>query len=761
MKKKLITTISCLLAAVFGLGMFSGCDLIETDSRADMEQVVAEVNIGGDADALESMFNTIFGEYTLSSSVTDSLSKIITTENIYKRDLFAYFINYGYSLVSGGSTYAEAFDSLMDNLVTNKIIVQYAMIYYLSEGEIVVDRDSLSPDVLENLDDYGYETVEGTDGIRVKKDLTVSGYLEAKNQEGLSGYAQTIASIGYFLTEDEKNFAEYQLRLSINNAIDSNEEAIINAESNSSSDSSSDRATPTGANETDENYYPKTETGELDYQVYTGSNYDQDLGEYETIEGSTPVTRKKAYNQFINSLIRNYLKDESESPTDITALNYYSLELKTYYEQMMINKFSDTLTLNMSNQREKNDLNKEYSLLLEAQTGSAEDGSSSDFTTTMDSMSDSSFVLYSPSSGYGFVYNILLPFSSMQSAYLTSVQNSGTDADYYAARNAMLKNVRGTDQRSSWFNGSEDYSYDASETGTAGVDYFKSDNFTNSSYLFFEDSYTKNDGIDRYAGKYPYNGSVSDDDGDGVYTLIPNKVSVEQLLDEFNDYLNFIDGDLTLAGDGAFGTDGYDTDFYTRSASDFISSSLSDGFAYDYEKMIYYKGSIAVGGVENGLKNTTAADLLKEGSESYNAISVFNELMFAYSTDTGCLNTYLGYSIAAEGYSTSYVTEFEYAAQQAVANGTGTVYVVATEYGWHIMYVSMTLPAGNVYGAEGFDYDQRNEEGTFSYYFYQAMKDTVTTNYVDEINTRVMELLNVDANVTIYQSRYEDFRSIA
>ena len=73
----------------------------------------------------------------------------------------------------------------------------------------------------------------------------------------------------------------------------------------------------------------------------------------------------------------------------------------------------------------------------------------------------------------------------------------------------------------------------------------------------------------------------------------------------------------------------------------------------------------------------------------------------------------------------------------------------------------MTLPVGNVYGAEGFDYDQRNEEGTFSYYFYQAMKNTVTANYVDEINTRVMELLNVDANVTIYQSRYEDFRSIA
>ena len=95
MKKKLITIISCLLAAVFGLGMFSGCELLETDNRRDMEQVVAEVNIGADVSSLNDMFATIFGsEYSLDADVSGALDDIVTTESISKRDLVAYFINF-------------------------------------------------------------------------------------------------------------------------------------------------------------------------------------------------------------------------------------------------------------------------------------------------------------------------------------------------------------------------------------------------------------------------------------------------------------------------------------------------------------------------------------------------------------------------------------------------------------------------------------------------------------------------------------------
>ena len=185
MKKKLITIISCLLAAVFGLGMFSGCELLETDNRRDMEQVVAEVNIGADVSSLNDMFATIFGsEYSLDADVSGALDDIVTTESISKRDLVAYFINYAYNYVSSQNmTYAQAFEQSVSDLVSRKIMVQYAMLYYLSEGEVVVDRDSLSTEVLNNLENYGYEVVAGTDGIRVKSGLSVSGYLSVKNAD--------------------------------------------------------------------------------------------------------------------------------------------------------------------------------------------------------------------------------------------------------------------------------------------------------------------------------------------------------------------------------------------------------------------------------------------------------------------------------------------------------------------------------------------------------------------------------------------------
>lgn len=748
MKKKLISLISLVLAAVFGLGMFAGCDLISTDNKRDMEQIVAEVNIGSDEDSLNDMFATIFGgSYALEGDVAENLSSIVTTENVYKRDLVAYFINYGYSYVSSGSyTYAQVFEMMMQSLVSRKIMVQYAMLYYLNEGEVVVDRDSLSEEVLADPEAYGYEVVvdgngQATDGIRVKGGLTVKDFLGVKNAEGLKGDKQVLEMIGYFLTDDEKNFAEYSLRLAINNAIDEQEKAIITAEGGDT-DEEAARTTPTGANQTDDDYYPKDEEGNLYYQIYTGSNYNEDLGEYEKVDGSTPVTRKKAYNAFINSLIRNYLKDESESAADLASLDYYSVELKTQYEQMMINKFSDTLALNMTAQRENADLQSRYNLMYDTQRAKASTGTSSSFTGTMDSMSDSSFVLYSPAAGYGFVYNVLLPFSTSQSNMLTAFKNSNTTAAYLAERNRMAGDILGSDQRASWFTGEEDYSFDAAKEGVSYYD----NGGKGTSYLFFKDSYTGGGtGIDRYAGKYPFQGSVSKEDDE--YEIVPAEIDIDGFLEELDGYLGYVDKGLSLEGSTEAG-------FYDRTAQDFILENTAGGIEYDYSQAIYYKGSVL------GLGDVTPSSLLAEGSASYNAISAFNDLMFAYSTDTGCLNTYLGYSVAAKGYSTSYVAEFEYAAQEAVAEGTGTVYVVLTDYGWHVIYVSMALPADKVYGEEGFVYDERNTEGTFSYYFYQTMKEEVSASYSSDIQDRIIELLNNDKNVTVYEKRYSDLTSL-
>ena len=53
MKKKLVKIISIVLALAFSLGLMAGCELfIGVDSNKDMEQVIAEVNIGGNEEVL-------------------------------------------------------------------------------------------------------------------------------------------------------------------------------------------------------------------------------------------------------------------------------------------------------------------------------------------------------------------------------------------------------------------------------------------------------------------------------------------------------------------------------------------------------------------------------------------------------------------------------------------------------------------------------------------------------------------------------------
>lgn len=96
---------------------------------------------------------------------------------------------------------------------------------------------------------------------------------------------------------------------------------------------------------------------------------------------------------------------------DPTLLSYYDVELKTQLEQLVITKFMSTVSLTMSNEIEDRLLTDAYDELVASQQVSSASG----FTTTMDSVSDTSFIVYSPENKtYGFVYNILLPFNTNQ-----------------------------------------------------------------------------------------------------------------------------------------------------------------------------------------------------------------------------------------------------------------------------------------------------------------------------------------------------------
>ena len=757
MKKKLIRIVSLVMTAMLALGLFSGCSLgifsdmgiLVTDNQRDMQQVVAEVNLGKDKTSLEESFSLLSEE--LNSTVADQLDKVLTTDEIYKRDLVAYFMSYGYNYYSENNSYSAAFEQVMQDLVDRKIMSQFATVYYLNAGEVLVDRDNVT------IKD-GYVDISGTDGMKMNGEISLDGYLSAI--EGKTGDEAAVAGYSYLLTDAEIKYATYVIMVSVNSAIDTYEEDYIKAEDETTS-STETRTTPTGANTLPDGYYPTKEDGSIDYAIYTGSNSASECGEYEKKEGSTSYTRSRAYAQFIHALRENYLIGEDEKDvTDVTALSYFTTELKSQLEQMLINKFYATLAYKAAQTMSATTLQESYQTLLNSQEASTE---SSSFTTTMDSLSDTSFVVYSPENRkFGFVYNILLPFNTNQTKLLDSIRYTDGTKEYYAARNTnagLLSSIEAKDQRASWFNGSEDYSFEA--TG----DYYK--NAYNSAegktnYLFFKDSYVENgEGIERYAGKYPFNGTAEKKD-DGTYKLTYNLLDIDGFIDEMESYIGYVTENSSVASGKYYsGTldnlaqwnaaDKESSTFYSVTADYFPKDANG---VIDQSANIYYKGSVSNLGF-------TADGALDKTTNSYKVISAVNELMFAYSTDTGCLNSYLGYSIAAKEEATSYVAEFEYAAQQAVNDGAGVgnYYVVATDYGWHIIYVSFVYTGGEVYG--GFDYNERNTEGTFSYYFYQSKKSSTVTEYGNNKETMIRYNANNDTVVTLHKDRYEDLLNIA
>ncbi|MBE7089212.1 MAG: hypothetical protein E7362_00200 [Clostridiales bacterium] len=120
MKKRLFAIFAVIMSFVLGLSVFSGCNLITSDSEKDLKQVIAEINIGNDGQQ---------------------------TEEILKRDLVMSYLNYGYELVYNNNyTVSQAFGYLMDVLVEGRIRAQYVM-KYCEENNLITDSSKAQWDL--------------------------------------------------------------------------------------------------------------------------------------------------------------------------------------------------------------------------------------------------------------------------------------------------------------------------------------------------------------------------------------------------------------------------------------------------------------------------------------------------------------------------------------------------------------------------------------------------------------------------------------
>ena len=453
--KKSTKVAAAVLAAAMSTSVFAGCGLVTTNISKDYAQVIAEVNITNSA-------NFASSEYA-------DYADVIETSEITKRDMVAYFISTGYSMMqSYGWTYYDTFKMISETLVNRQVYIQYAMLYLLDD----------------ETEDFS------ADGYRAAVDAAEEG-------------DKSLAALGYFLTDAERAKALYDTRVLFNNSLDSQEQSYIDAEDEETSTETA-RTTPAGVNTEDEDYYNEA------YRIYTGSNAAANCVGYEVQDGSTPTTRRKAYGAFLASLRSNDLVSANEDTSDIESLDYFKMELQNSYETAIINKMTDKFETAIKSTVTESVAQQVYDTTYSRQE-KAFDADLSSFTTALDGVSDTSFVLTAPEPNYGFVVNILIPFSTSQTQALSSAPADfgDTKGNKFNFRADLLAKVRGTDQRGTWFTGTEDYSFRVDPESELDNVYIGGD--ASREYLFFEDSLlasTQYERVPNYYGRYTYNGSV-------------------------------------------------------------------------------------------------------------------------------------------------------------------------------------------------------------------------------------------------------------
>ncbi len=704
-------TAALLMSLALTIGA-TGCNFLVTDNELDLEQVSATVDITD-----ELVANDDFA--AVSSEVDDLIADKSLATDVLKRDLVAYFVNVGIEYVQNyGYSYKDVFNLLMQDLTNQKILTQYAVAYYLANGSD--EEDGRKTFTAQDCIDYVDAEIANATG----------------KQKELYEAHRDVLGMKYFLTEEEYNETVYTLMQSLNAALDEAETSYI--KSSDDHDHEEARTLPTNVNAFEDEYVPMKD-GKLNYNVYTGRNALTDCGTYEKVDGSTASTRKKAYNVFLANLQSYGLVDKDEDTAVFTELDYYYVELASALGKAVANKYLTDLQDTAIQSLEANNyqyVQNKYNEIKTSQENKYQETPSS-FESAIGSISDESFVLYGYKN-FGFVYNILLPFDAAQEQAYSAMKNKGLKGDQlFNARKSLLADVQAKDLRNTWF-GEDDHTNYAYQVSKANDQYYGTQD---NAYLFFKDNMKNTEQykkLGQYLGQYPYNGTAEKVDDEWKFT--PNKLGIgtkkeSGFIQEMESYINY-----ALGGNKASGT----------WLDDYNSTTYTTDDVVDYSKFIYYEGKVT-------LENTSCADFFFAGDEtrkndSYTALSAVNELMFAYSTDTGCLNTYQGYVVSP--YKTNFVSEFEYAAQYAVNKGVGSYVVAPSDYGWHIIYVAFVYNAddGDVYG--GFNPADIEKEGTFSNLFYESIKSTSVSNYTSEMQGVV---LNAYQNsTTLFTNTYQD-----
>lgn len=503
---------------------------------------------------------------------------------------------------------------------------------------------------------YGYTMEEAADAIletMIQSKVYAQNAMNYFNSLGadykdLNASITDVWNVDRYLTADEIVEAEYTITKSVNDSIDS----FLEEDETSTEEESfkpTVRTAPTGATV----YAHELTVGEMAAYVEKGVQ----TGSYAQGSEDSTTERRNAYYKLLKSMeISGYIDDNFNWATDsVLDTDYFKQSLKEQKVELLITKYDAYLAYDYYKTVSFDAIAADYAKMYADQANA--DTTDSSYYEALSAATAAKPVVYNPFTGYSYVYNLLLGLDNVQSAKIAEIKadyedvtNAMTEADYRAQRNAVLNNTYVKDLRDTWI--------------TAGYDFdFATKKFLND-YALATDT-------------LPFDGDVK-----WVNEVEDGKTYVSELLtDEKGSYFKY-----KVSGE---------TDYVEDYAPKYTAKANTKTFAQFIDIMDNYLYGATQTGSSTSIDGIPVYKLVNSSASVDEWDEKINELLFAYSTDPGSLNTYKGYAVSpkTENGTETYVDEFAAAARALMACGKSSYVIVGTDYGYHVIFFSEVVSA--------------------------------------------------------------------
>jgi len=650
MKKRstfLTKIISLVLVVVCSLGILSGCSLVKTDMEKDGNLKVATVQIENG----------------------------INKTNIYKKDMYAAYVSYGYYYVNNyGYTLADTYQMILDNLIQNAVVVQYAK----KELVRVYDEIVNSTDELTDFRQYFKENAKianTTQTLTVNSDIDLF-LTEYQIAESLYNVKKSITDLIDSFIETEEEVEEEKESVSLTaraNPFEEEEEEELNEwELIDKVPSEEDIAICAKNLDVEVSEIPATVTDSmynLNYYMYTTYNFDVSTKE-----------RQRAFNEAINGY-RNLgiiSKNEYHSSANALEYEYFKKQFYTEKSQQLVLFYQDSLEDLVKDELTYEMLYQDYKDLYVTQEAKFKNNHEA-YEKALESATEDAPIVYHPFDGYGYVSNLLLGFSTEQTAELTSfkAQEGIKVQDTNDFRNKLVNALLVKDQRISW--------------ATEGYGMYDNDKYTFDDKYLLTSNTTLKDLLGSFIGKVENPTSSTEDDENGLEKTTWKVTNGIATAISYKDF--------------------YDT---------YLSGCL--GFASDIASVTF-----------NPSNDSGVATLTNYDDDS------MRDLIYAFSTDPGSLSSKNGYIYSPITSATTYVPEFAAAAKAIVKAGEGAYTLVVTDYGVHVMVcLDKIAPSTEMIGDDFINYlsgkanNLTQEQKDFIDNFKKVKQDSLVSSYVSE-----------------------------